>query len=156
MNSGIVDTPLAKPLGPVELVTERLVAKTALGRMAQPEEIAKCILFLLSDESSFVNASVSGFFACAGLLVSDSDAYKSCRFSMLMAVSSKLQCVGYLDYYNMLSYILSWILNHMNITQESHFRTHLLGMDRPDRPRYFRFKSHIPIQLQSLSNNSPL
>ncbi|KAL4861257.1 hypothetical protein BDV12DRAFT_71232 [Aspergillus spectabilis] len=55
---GLVDTPLAKALGPAELLNERLLSRTALGRMAQPEEISKCILFLLSDESSYVNASV--------------------------------------------------------------------------------------------------
>ncbi|KAF9891926.1 hypothetical protein FE257_002889 [Aspergillus nanangensis] len=55
---GVVDTPLAKALGPVELVNERLLSRTALKRMAQPEEIAKCVLFLLSSESSFVTASV--------------------------------------------------------------------------------------------------
>ncbi|KAJ5818588.1 dehydrogenase [Penicillium riverlandense] len=55
---GLVDTPLAKALGPAEMVQERLVPRTALKRVAQPEEIASCILFLLSDVSSYVTASV--------------------------------------------------------------------------------------------------
>lgn len=59
-NRGLVDTPLAKALGPAEMVQERLVTRTALKRMAQPEEIARCILFLLSDVSSYVTASVRG------------------------------------------------------------------------------------------------
>jgi NAD(P)-dependent dehydrogenase (short-subunit alcohol dehydrogenase family) len=56
--SGVVDTPLAKSLGPAEVVHERLLTRTALKRIAQPEEIVKCILFLLSDEASYVTASV--------------------------------------------------------------------------------------------------
>lgn len=62
MVRGPVNTPLLLDLGSRDLVHERLVTRTALGRMAEPEEIAKCILFLLSDESSYVNGSVSIFY----------------------------------------------------------------------------------------------
>ncbi|KAJ5289665.1 uncharacterized protein N7443_009918 [Penicillium atrosanguineum] len=55
---GVVDTPLATALGSPDLVFQRLVARSALQRLAQPEEIAQCILFLLSDASSFVTGSV--------------------------------------------------------------------------------------------------
>lgn len=57
--SGVVDTPLAAALGSPDLVFQRMVSRTALQRLAQPEEIANCILFLLSDTSSFVTGSVS-------------------------------------------------------------------------------------------------
>ncbi|KAJ5131997.1 hypothetical protein N7448_006155 [Penicillium atrosanguineum] len=49
---------LATALGSPDLVFQRLVARSALQRLAQPEEIAQCILFLLSDASSFVTGSV--------------------------------------------------------------------------------------------------
>ncbi|BCS27688.1 SDR family NAD(P)-dependent oxidoreductase [Aspergillus puulaauensis] len=55
---GVVDTPLAAALGSPDLVFQRMVSRTALQRLAQPEEIANCILFLLSDTSSFVTGSV--------------------------------------------------------------------------------------------------
>ncbi|KAJ5999338.1 dehydrogenase [Penicillium sp. IBT 35674x] len=55
---GVVDTPLATALGDADLVFQRMVSKSALQRLAQPEEIASCILFLLSDSSSFVSGSV--------------------------------------------------------------------------------------------------
>ncbi|KAL4811340.1 dehydrogenase [Aspergillus unguis] len=55
---GVVDTPLATALGSSELVFQRMVSRSALQRLAQPEEIAQCILFLLSDSSSFVTGSV--------------------------------------------------------------------------------------------------
>lgn len=58
-HSGVVDTPLATALGDADVVFQRMVSKSALQRLAQPEEIANCILFLLSDTSSFVSGSVS-------------------------------------------------------------------------------------------------
>jgi NAD(P)-dependent dehydrogenase (short-subunit alcohol dehydrogenase family) len=47
-------------LGDNQAVNDRLLVRTALKRMAQPEEICHCILFLLSDGASYVTGSVSG------------------------------------------------------------------------------------------------
>jgi len=38
-------------------VTEQIVASTAVKRMGQPEEIAKTVLFLASDDASFITGS---------------------------------------------------------------------------------------------------
>lgn len=56
---GVVDTALVKALGTAEQVNERLLARTALKRIAQPEEVAKVILFLLSDSAGYITSSVS-------------------------------------------------------------------------------------------------
>jgi NAD(P)-dependent dehydrogenase (short-subunit alcohol dehydrogenase family) len=39
------------------------LATTALGRIGQPEEVARGILWMLSDESSFMTASVRYLFS---------------------------------------------------------------------------------------------
>ena len=52
----LTDTDMGNNRKPEEL--ERLVAHTALKRMATPEEVASCILFLASDDSSFVTGEV--------------------------------------------------------------------------------------------------
>lgn len=36
-----------------------LISKVALGRVAQPEDIAKVIVFLMSNESGYISGSVS-------------------------------------------------------------------------------------------------
>lgn len=54
-----MDTALVKALGDNQAVNDRLLVRTALKRMAQPEEICHCILFLLSDGASYVTGSVS-------------------------------------------------------------------------------------------------
>jgi NAD(P)-dependent dehydrogenase (short-subunit alcohol dehydrogenase family) len=55
VNPGIIDTPL---LGKVGLVLEdaapMLEELIPLGRVGQPEEVAKLVLFLASDNASFI------------------------------------------------------------------------------------------------------
>lgn len=58
---GVVDTPLMAPvwhtMGDVEAAKETVGSRHPMGRLAQPEEIAKAVLFLASDESSFSTGS---------------------------------------------------------------------------------------------------
>ncbi|MDO4670038.1 MAG: SDR family oxidoreductase [Aerococcus sp.] len=53
---GYVATPLLKTL-PAD-VTDSMVSKMPIGRLAQPEEIANVIAFIASDEASFVTGAV--------------------------------------------------------------------------------------------------
>jgi NAD(P)-dependent dehydrogenase (short-subunit alcohol dehydrogenase family) len=55
VHPGIVDTPLVRAQA-AEL-TAQLVAETPLGRIAAPREIARTVLFLASDESSYVTGA---------------------------------------------------------------------------------------------------
>ncbi len=60
---GFVETPLVgealKPLSPAdqEDFQKRVNGRIAMGRMARPEEIANCVLFLASDEASYVTGT---------------------------------------------------------------------------------------------------
>lgn len=58
--SGIIRTALADALGSPDQVNQHLVSKTALGRIGEPEDIARVILFLFSDQSAYISGSVSG------------------------------------------------------------------------------------------------
>jgi NAD(P)-dependent dehydrogenase (short-subunit alcohol dehydrogenase family) len=44
-------------------------SKTALQRVAEPEEVSKVILFLLSQEASYINAAVSALAWASCLLL---------------------------------------------------------------------------------------
>lgn len=57
VHPGFVDTPMTDGLHSQPGVREERVAKTPLGRMGLPEDIAFGILYLASDESRFVTGS---------------------------------------------------------------------------------------------------
>jgi NAD(P)-dependent dehydrogenase (short-subunit alcohol dehydrogenase family) len=54
---GAVETPLLEPLLEVPGARENLVARTPLGRLAQPEDIASVVRFLLSDDAAYVTGT---------------------------------------------------------------------------------------------------
>jgi NAD(P)-dependent dehydrogenase (short-subunit alcohol dehydrogenase family) len=54
---GAVDTPLLAPLLELPEARERLVTRTPLGRLAQPEDIASVVRFLLSDEAAYITGT---------------------------------------------------------------------------------------------------
>jgi 3-oxoacyl-[acyl-carrier protein] reductase len=55
---GVVDTDMTSDF-PTELV-ERSIADTSLGRLGKPEEVARAIRFLVSDDASFITGQVLG------------------------------------------------------------------------------------------------
>lgn len=59
---GLTNTELAQSANPDQI--EELIGITPLGRMAQPEEMASVVRFLLSEESSFVTGQTIA--ACGG------------------------------------------------------------------------------------------
>ena len=60
VHPGFIDTPMTRAHHDNPNIHEERVAKTPLGRMGQPEDIAAGILYLASDESSFVTGSEPG------------------------------------------------------------------------------------------------
>ena len=61
ISPGIIDTPLVNNVGQNKEKAERfkthLVEETPMGRMGAPDEVAKAVLFLASDDSSFVTGT---------------------------------------------------------------------------------------------------
>jgi NAD(P)-dependent dehydrogenase (short-subunit alcohol dehydrogenase family) len=55
VSPGPVDTPILAPMPPDAI--EKLKASIPLGRLGRPEEIAKAVLFLASDDSSFMTGA---------------------------------------------------------------------------------------------------
>ena len=57
VHPGFIDTPMTRAHHDNPNIHEERVAKTPIGRMGRPEDIAAGILYLASDESSFVTGS---------------------------------------------------------------------------------------------------
>lgn len=55
---GYIDTPLIASETGAEQARKELTALHPMGRLGQPEEVAKAVLFLASDDSSFVAGSI--------------------------------------------------------------------------------------------------
>jgi NAD(P)-dependent dehydrogenase (short-subunit alcohol dehydrogenase family) len=54
---GAVETPLLAPLLELPGAQESLITRTPLGRLAQPEDIASVVRFLLSDEAAYISGT---------------------------------------------------------------------------------------------------
>ncbi len=57
---GLIDTPMMdrfRQAAPPE-VLDQVIAATPLARLGRPEEMAQCVLFLASDDSSYVTGSI--------------------------------------------------------------------------------------------------
>ncbi|MFJ7732546.1 SDR family NAD(P)-dependent oxidoreductase [Lysinibacillus sp. NPDC097231] len=51
---GVIETPMTAQLSEAKEVMNMLVQATPMGRLGQPEEVANAILFLASDEASYI------------------------------------------------------------------------------------------------------
>jgi NAD(P)-dependent dehydrogenase (short-subunit alcohol dehydrogenase family) len=54
---GAIETPMLQPLLDFEEFRERTIARTPLGRLGQPDDIADSIVFLLSRQARFVTGT---------------------------------------------------------------------------------------------------
>ena len=54
---GVIETPMTAKLSEAKEAMDMLVRATPMGRLGQPEEVANAILFLASDEASYITGA---------------------------------------------------------------------------------------------------
>lgn len=64
---GLITTENAAPLTDDPLVREGFVRQTPLGRLGAPEDVARCVAFVLSDEASYITGQCIGVDGGLGL-----------------------------------------------------------------------------------------
>ena len=57
IHPGMIKTEMTKGLADIPEAVAGIAAKVLLGRMAEPEEVSKAVLFLASDDSSYVHGA---------------------------------------------------------------------------------------------------
>lgn len=58
VSPGMIDTPMIDPIKQDEKTIEAMMAKIPMRRAGEPEEVSNLVLFLASDESSYMTGSV--------------------------------------------------------------------------------------------------
>jgi NAD(P)-dependent dehydrogenase (short-subunit alcohol dehydrogenase family) len=57
LNPGFIETPMTENVMETPALRQTLETQTPMGRMGRPEEVAKCALFLASDDASYVTGA---------------------------------------------------------------------------------------------------
>jgi len=57
ISPGAIETPMIDPLKSDPKMMERVLARVPLGRVGKPEEVSNLVLFLASDQSSYITGS---------------------------------------------------------------------------------------------------
>lgn len=96
----MIDTPLAKALGTAEQINDRLLSRTALKRIAQPEEVSKVILFLLSEVSGYITSSVSASYHSTRKAILNHIPDHQCRWRLSMIIETIGLCYALFPSHN--------------------------------------------------------
>jgi 3-oxoacyl-[acyl-carrier protein] reductase len=59
VGSGGIETPMTMHLGTGQQLQDHLISRTALQRLGTADEVARTIVFLLSNSSSYITGAVS-------------------------------------------------------------------------------------------------